>query len=552
MECDVAVDVEIDPRYTIMEGAQFVKDGVLNFPEPKNEKKKVDGSYRSMFGPCLSHDARIFVNSNRTVSIAFAMRTMRTRGSYAEERAHKARQAVFICTDGRFITDMMRHHYSCAFNVENTFSVDAARLHHADPHQKRLPRIAAFRELQDTGVLAHDVWVRKAIAKLKKNEWAKGDSKPGRIIVDYTIAASLQGFWATGIIKNLMAHHPLDFNGGHCHFIKKPTTSVLQHHFEKLIFLDSRFHFIYFSDDSCLAVKNENGAFGKHDVYNVDISKCDVSHGNYMFEALLWITPKPLLDHMRQLIEQMRLPYKVYDVNDRLRRVVIQFWTVKLGSGNTATTLINNLANVFLCYSISQEVEFTRETITAACARVGYIVTLEKCNQMEDIQFLKHSPVFATSPDGTRRIQPLLNLGVMLRASGTCKGDLPGRGDIETRARQFQAALLQGMYPRATFPLLNNLRRQTLAPTARGLLRVQNMLKYKKDNDLNDTFSVTPEDLYRRYRLRPDQIAVIDAVFGRCGPNDHYTSSAVTEILRRDYGLGSSTFPEWTEHPQHR
>jgi hypothetical protein len=341
----------------------------------------------------------------------------------------------------------------------------------------------------------------------------------------------------TKIMKNALAAQVLRMEGGTCNFVSRPATSELRQVFKNLMDPKEDFYFAYFSDDSALSVRMPDGSVR---MFNIDIKSCDCSHTAYIFQMLIDITPPPMREGMRTLVDQLRLPFEVVSTQNKRHKVRFQPHTAKLQSGSTITTLINNLACLVIIKAIRLHGVYTGPGIQAAGVKCGYQLTVEECRDYSQLQFLKHSPVY----DTLDRLQPLLNLGVLMRSIGTCKGDLPGRGDIETRARQFNGGLLRGMYPRADFPLVNRLKANTLTSTEKVDAHISNLLRYKVVNDDLDSFSVSSAEVYRRYShcfegapLRPDEYAELDEEFGRLSTWMHYASPATDKIFRMDYGL---------------
>jgi hypothetical protein len=425
---------------------------------------------------------------------------------------------------------------------------DDALLHYADSHPKQALRIQAWTELNESGERYDRLWVRTVLYKLKKDEIAK-PGKPQRMIGDLGVAASLQGFMLTKYIKQYLADHPLDIGGGECEFIAKPDYFTMKELFHKLIDPPGRFYFCYFSDDSCFSFKHK----GKVYRYNVDISKCDASHGPGIFSAMEHITPWTHRDDMCRLNEQCKLPIRIVSCNDKSHKIKGRFDGPRLYSGCTTTTIINNLANVTICRQLSRALTYINENNVhpddfeqvfenhiEAC---GYIVTglgtADRCDEIEQLQFLKHSPVL----DITGTYEPVLNFGVFLRASGTCKGDLPGKNTtpIEDRASSFQSSILKGMYPRLSAPIIGRFK-----AAAGGMATLGSDKHFMKDMAYKANFSDAPllffsdEELLRRYDL--DEVDFLDlAAFAGCKPGYGDATSApfVDKILQVDYQLSS-------------
>jgi hypothetical protein len=408
-----------------------------------------------------------------------------------------------------------------------------AREHHLDPHLKRELRKAGWLELYESGELEDRVWLRSIWYKCKKGEIAKVN-KYIRCIGDLGVKASLQGFRLTWFLKDAMHKTLLRHAKIRLQFIKSPSAGALEEAFRELIEPSDRGYFCYFSDDSCFSVWIK----GKVHRFNIDISSCDVSHTKALFEALIVLCPSRAQDDMRRLVEQCMKPFTVRSYVDRHRKVKIKFNDPVLASGSTITTVINNLANILLGIAFA-EIDFDvdvapRDLIMRAALKVGYVVTVEDATEeWHLLQFLKNSPVV----DTTGRLRALLNIGVLLRLSGVCRGDLPGQGPIDSRSRFFQAALLQGAYPRISTPLVDNMKQTAgaLSSDLRFQTEVEKILAYKAISD--ECFTVDSFEAFRRYRLTPEEEQYVVDVFGRAGPGTWCNHSGLSKILHADYGL---------------
>jgi hypothetical protein len=445
----------------------------------------------------------------------------------------------------KFVASHRKLYSELASLYANTFReyqglLEEARLHHADPHAKRELRIAAWDELIETGRLGEKLWLKYTTYKLKKAEWAKND-KIARMIGDLKVPASLQGFRVTKLLKEAMELNDLHINGGVISFCAKPSTASLESVFERLENPPGRFFIVYFSDDACAAIRQPDGSIFRA---NLDISKCDASHGPAIFETITTITGNELANEdVKTLVNQCRTPIRIYDKANRKRYVQLAPTRPKLYSGSTLTTCVNNFANINIGVAISEipaDTHISSQVLVKAVEQTGYIMTIAKCEQFEDIQFLKHSPTLDIH--GTWR--PLLNIGVLLRLSGVCKGDLPGSEPLELRARAFQKALLAGAVPRSSYPLIDAMKRSVASATKlkrQDLVEkaVTNLLTYKLD-DSNLEQPVRyfhAADVYRRYRLDDGEIENLDRTLGQAGYGEVFGSSGATKILKMDYEL---------------
>jgi hypothetical protein len=480
-----------------------------------------DHTYRSVFGPSVEHNGVIYADDDHNVNLAMR----RLTASRPDEQQLIDNQHLFVQSVLPFLHSLSQQYSSHVEVWEHDSHLDEIERHVSDPHPKRRLREDAWRSLNNDGYHAQvsdRLWLNQVRYKMKKDEIAKPGKYP-RMIGDLGVAASLQGMRATAIVKHAMAAEPIRYKNCRMTFVSKPEPSSMTEVFRSLL-NDDGYNFFYFSDDSCISI--QHGA--KRVVYNLDISSCDGSH-YYTFAALLEMVPEKLRAEFGLLVEQCSQPIRI-NSRDRLRHVKLRPLMPRLYSGSTLTTLINNLANILICKSIVDTNAFTPEEISAAAALAGFIVTVETCTQPEDIQFLKHSPV---STDAGWL--PMLNLGVMLRSLGQCKGDLPGRGDIGVRARKFTYAYLAGMYPRVEFDLLRQLRSKTIQHTEHVYSRAA--ARMLPQFDVSPIMQVSDTALYRRYRLDLEEIAWMQTFGEVAHAFTSHRSPALSKILMKDYGL---------------
>lgn len=427
--------------------------------------------------------------------------------------------------------------------VTFTTMVDEMIEHYDDPHIKRNERIAAKRDIFEQNLIEEKLWYvdgKGTVFQFKTGETGK-PGKAGRMTVSLGCPASLQGFRVTSLLKYGMADTPILFNGGEIEFCPKPGADDLKAVFEKLLSPPGRYYFVYYSDDSCLAIRQDDGTILR---CNVDISSCDASHTQALFDLLVSITPREHRDTLEKLVAQCKTEFMVRDVNKEAKSFVkLRPLFARLYSGSTLTTLINNLANILIAYSIAESNVRSFKDVVRAAARVGYIVTCQECSDIHQIQFLKHSPVYDTAGE----LRALLNPGVFFRLSGVCRGDLPGTKNetLRTRGRRFQAGLIQGVYPRVQAPFIDTIKRvfADATPCKRVQSIVANELLHKTDVNA-DAFSITSDEMWARYSLTTLEVAQLEKDLARCDFGDHYYSSATNKVLLLDYGLTGKTFPD--------
>jgi hypothetical protein len=371
------------------------------------------------------------------------------------------------------------------------------------------------------------------------------------MIGDLGVAASLQGFRLIEVLKQGMAKEDIQYGDMRMHFCKAPNTVELTAIFKNLLSppVGCKYYFCYFSDDSCLSIRMDDGSVR---TYNLDISGCDGSHTEALFRALVTITPEVAQADTQAIVDQCKLPIAIRfqgqavespdaDVEDnRVATLCLQpidpltgKKAPRLYSGSTATTVINNLACILGAVAVQEQQADDDQSITKAFATAGYKMSVELCHDYSDIQFLKNSPAY----DITGELRPLLNLGVLLRSAGTCKGDLPGKKteSFELRHAQYMGSLISGMYPGIHFPLVDTMRKWTAKGSTRTDALVKQQMAYKHTFEGTATF--TAEEVYRRYRLSDLEIMEIDLDYAPSGYGHYFNSSGASTILKRDYGL---------------
>lgn len=531
--------------------------GDVEFQDPLGEAEDVtsrlyrDGTYRTVFGPAVAHNGQILANSVENIK-GGVRRMLNVRDAKRADGGKKFKddQIIFVDKQGDMLKKMCDS-YTPHFE-EYTSAYEEAIMHHDDAHAKRQLRIDAWSDLISSGRVHGTDWFRHdkepITYKLKKNEIAKIE-KWMRAIGDLGVAASLFGFRITKYLKEAMAENSIDEDWGKLEFIPKPSPDRLDRLFREHL-EPTKPIFSFFSDDSILSFFHN----GEWYSYNIDISSCDASHGPKLFEALIAITPEKARDDMRILIDQCRRNFKITNPTKGRRKESITFKCKepRLFSGWTGTTIINNLACILFGSHIVKHLDSfdgTEQWLKDRAAEAGYTITATRNQDMYDMQFLKHSPVV----DDDENVRALINLGVFLRSSGTCKGDLPGRGDLRKRAEEFQAALLQGMYPRVSNDLIdrfkttagNTINRKTYTKIVREDLAYK--LDYSElltDEELDTIVTrgtelrVSTEEIVKRYRLTGHEILELEQL-SSLGYGWHTAQSFADKVLNKDYELNT-------------
>jgi len=356
-----------------------------------------------------------------------------------------------------------------------------------------------------------------------------------RVIGDFGVNASLQTvFWAS-IVKDIMSANAdvfcSDSNFGKTIFVNGPDVDVMNEHLWKLRNNRCGWYMILFSDDSCIATPDGG-------LYNLDISSCDSSHTEAIFSAVLEAFHAP--EHLKEIIyHQMSAYIKVVtphidevDCRQRGRNTFVLAPTeLYMASGIGITTLVNCYANKLIGREIIRSGAIDPASIIDAAKRVGYDITLDKCECLEDLQFLKCSPVM--SIDGSYTFMP--NLGPVVRAIGDAKGDylIPKGSSFEAVVIKQNAQLVHSAFSMyefglSTFDTTDNI-------SFDGALYSYKPPAVRRYVDLSS--------LSRRYRLTTGEIGgLVDVINLFCTSTTtigyFYRSIVVDRILSKDYGYG--------------
>lgn len=419
--------------------------------------------------------------------------------------------------------------------------------HYADAHPKRSLRIRAHREAQLLGT--DHVWHRlergRNVVKFKV-EIGKGgrQGKVPRTIVDIGVAGSLVGFRLAEEWKKAMATTPFRHLDMEAHFIPSATHRNLKCAFDILRNPTKRLTFIVFSDDAALAIRSPDGSVQYVDV---DISSCDKSHGKGLFKLLEEAAPASLREDLKHLIQQLKAPLLIRNPHVRAEKIRITPTEPTLYSGSVLTTLINNVAVFLIALACAELRVVDPRGVVAAAESVGYIVTADARASFEEVQFLKHSPAL----DVHGEWHPVLNLGVMLRASGVVYGELPGtRADgWRKRAVRQQAALLQCTWPNTHFPLIDSMRARYRETTPQHQACAQRQRKWTEDGWPELQFSDAA--ILRRYGWvtpPPD----LEYFFHHAAPFTIHSGPSLHHALRTDYGMGNYQLTPLARHAEWR
>lgn len=438
--------------------------------------------------------------------------------------------------------------------------------HVDDPHPKRELRMACWAELQNAlgrdGTHVMDrLWLTEVLYKMKPDEISKV-GKWARMIGDLGVAASLQGFGCTDILKKIMCtpangllyHTYRDFR---IYVAKQPDTRLMTEIFDQLIAPTDLGTFAIFSDDACAGIRFPTGVKNG----NLDISGCDSSHGPRAFQGLIDFAPNALKQDLSVCVDQLKLKMRVVDMGSRKskKKVIMKHRRGEpvLYSGSTLTTVTNGGANLNIALQAIDDFHdgslTSMEDIQLSAIKVGYYVTFEPASRPCDLQFLKHSPVLNDEGEHV----PMPNLGILFRASGTWKGDVPGSKGTPVSERGFgaQKLLLNGMYPHVRTPLVEAMKEQVAqyGTTARLERYVSKHMPYStvdadpilpksRRGDHERSMNIPNSSIVERYNVPEHYLHELIGFIQATTPDHQYSTPFVDAVLMVDYKLNCQLF----------
>jgi len=109
------------------------------------------------------------------------------------------------------------------------------------------------------------------------------------------------------------------------------------------------------------------------------------------------------------------------------------------------------------------------------------------------------------------------------------------------RARNFQAGLVYGMYPRVHFALRDAMLESTGVENPDPTLLGDRYFEFTTAATA-DTFHISDEEVYARYGVTDIEALHFQNTFGQLGFGMHYADKVTAAILLQDYGLPTSFY----------
>jgi hypothetical protein len=531
-ECKVDKKYVFNGRWRVLRGREHWLKDEVRFPPTTNANVEKVGKYRTLYGWNFAHNGVIYKKSDHNLRLALRRHFCKVYPDYPHpdpenfDKNCRTQQREWFANKTSVVRDLIKRTLG-EIEFEWTMEEAAEELTKV-PHKKQRLRLDAHTILLLEQTISRRVWLVTQLLKLKEDEIAKLD-KYGRIIVDEGVEASLQTVPFGNHVKDCSDGKVMRYKDCEILFLKSPRPSVIADELLKIWDTKCRVKALIFSDDAVVAVE----VGGKMVIINADLSSNDSCKTEALFTAFCDVYEAP--DSVRNAIfGQILSNCRVMSL-DNLHCMIIKPLEMFLPSGIGVTTPVNTFT--WICIIIewidelySHGIPDLHHLITTA-ERVGHKITLDVCTIREDMQFLKHSIIEDINHD----YAAVINLGVVLRASGSCRGDLPGSGSIPDRARDFQHSLMNGLLRGIDYPPI-----RVLQPDGK-LIDISSKITTNAQYDtelletVNHTF--TADAFYRRYRLTSNQILQFEEELTMLGPGKVVYSEAASAILEKDYGL---------------
>lgn len=535
METILYVD---NSRFRRKKSKFFKEDGRIDFGESSYEPT----SYRTVFFGFYHQFIEYGKSANCTSAACTRLTNRRNPSHPTQNEDLYACQATFLSGSFDHTLSFLRDIFDCA---EFDTDIDAMEREYAlAPHPKRALRTAAQTYKEENGLLYDYDIVKKALGSVKTQEWAKINKIP-RQVVDLTVSSSLVAGWVISIIKEKLSKFPYRYAGAEAVFIKEASLDKLQTVFEAALKPSFWLQFWYHSDDSFMSLTWNGITLW----LEMDINSCDTSHGPVLFDAFLGVIPKGrVYDAVMAVIAQCQLPLDIVCPTNPWKKVTLVPEQPVLYSGSTITTILNCLGCLTIFKSISDNkiqydqcktVDEVKALTIHLASLAGYIVTVDVWEHIQQATFLKHS--------SNEHGEPWLNIGVIQRLSGTCKGDLPGSGDLYTRCEIVQSKLVEGLVHagdsavtnalRARFPKLSLTSKET--KTFDRYSKLTGSYIVDQINSLtpnrNTPVRVTDADIMFRYNLNEIELDALVSSILNFAPGRVIDCPASRKIYTKDY-----------------
>jgi len=500
--------------------------------------------YRYTFGPKFGHAGVYTLRDD--CSYGSAVERLTSKRKPRETGLHEqliANQSLFyqssILIEWR---DCLRQRVADNFHSIDSDVWQNIRIDSEKAHVKAKLRRSEFIKADNTmpgdldGVLS-----KRVVTYQFKDGECLDASKKSRGTCNLGTMASLIGGYLMDHVKAAYSL-PYRFRGATAVFISSPTGPDLVDAFARILTPTEDIEFIYYSDDSCIAIKCDDDGVSRYWRANLDISSCDASNFAPVFGATRHIMggDSRFAHCIKAVFDQ--LMWSLTFITPSGLKQTLKPTSPRLYSGSVLTTVVNNTANMSIFLSISDEYykyadeygtaipyDMIESVVKRAAGAAGYIITCDECIANEDIQFLKRS---ASIIDGV--IHPWLNLGVWLRGFGSIEGDLGGSSNIPLaeRAALHNKGVVEGHKCDGEH-IISQAFREMVADTS---TTEAIMTDYHGGVGATNSF-IDTDYLSIRYRLSPIELIDLASWIRTARLGQLMASPVVDKIMLIDYGF---------------
>lgn len=256
------------------------------------------------------------------------------------------------------------------------------------------------------------------------------------------------------------------------------------------------------------------------------------------------------------LLDLTLLPIEIRSPSSSAR-VLIQFDKPLEPSGHGNTSCLNHVGTSLVTLSIFHELVMSEaslvDCVSSGARLVGHVVTCEVCECLEDLQFLKFSPVLVQ--DGYIMSA---NLGRIFRRLGCVDNDLTHLQlgvDVndfrvmtpQERMDRFWTGVILGYKNEPPNVILDALRRRFDASrflvTESSLSFLQDGVKdsYFLHSRINQNNQDCTESVMRRYKLTSSEVSELVSLIDDLSVGQRFKLTSVAKFYSKDYGVGCVT-----------
>jgi len=522
-------------RFEVVSGSEYVVNGDVMFPDDPNylgyfDNGRMSKNYRTYFGLRFFSSAVVTMSNNDGLRGAVRRLTCAREpdipGVHQQLKDDQYRNltltspgiAAWVLWFNARLGEVLRGGIGDSTELRNAWTLA--------PHVKRKLRIRTMVELNQSGCTT-GTRIKRVRVKAKPGEFLDR-GKYLRAVGDCTAPGTSVFAYFMDFVKYAFSI-PYRYKTGVSVFVK-PSAENMAKAFDMLIAPKDQLSFIFLSDDSCLSIVCSDGIFR----CNMDVKVCDGSHYDPIFEvfrAAIDTNDSRFTNDISNFFAQCLSKCVIFST--QWLKVLLRPLFHTLYSGHAATTNLNNTANTMIFIQIADALEVHGSVtksqcaalITNAAAKIGYLVRIDQCDHIQQLQFLKHSP---TADGGF-----FLNLGVILRSHGSCDGELPGRGEIKARSYNYQASVIDGYVHSGDSSIMRNLRaRYPTKPSTKIIIKNDEQWRVKRSSE---SF-VSDNDLCLRYQISQCDLDELNIYTGEGKDGDIIRCAALDKIFKVDYG----------------